>query len=68
LVVLPTAADREAERVLAVARAPEVLDELPLPIVVPFTFTLGLEIACDCELDPLMAVEADPEFDCELWA
>ena len=54
LVVLPTAAEREDDRVLEVAFAPELLDEAPLPIGLPITFTLGLETDCDCDPDAVL--------------
>jgi hypothetical protein len=68
LLVLPTADACEADWVLALALAPELLDEAPLPIGLPITFTLGLDIEVDCDPDELIAVELDPEFDVELWA
>jgi hypothetical protein len=57
LVVLPIAADPELDRVLAVALAPDVLDEAPLPIGLPITLTLGLATEDDCEADELIAVD-----------
>src|ERR1700722_9117452 len=68
MVLLPTAAAFEAERVLAVALAPELLDDAPLPIGLPITFTRGFEIDCDCEPDVVFtfALLSDP--DCEFWA
>jgi hypothetical protein len=52
--VLPTAAERE--RVLAEALAPELLDDAPLPMGLPMTFTRGLETEVDCEPDELIAL------------
>ncbi|MDR3536094.1 MAG: hypothetical protein P4L71_06305 [Acetobacteraceae bacterium] len=56
----------EDERVFAVEVAPETLDDAPLPIGLPMTFTLGSETADDCEPDELTAVELEP--DVEVWA
>ena len=68
MVVLPTAAEREDDRVLEVAFAPELLDEAPLPIGLPITFTLGLETDCDCDPDAVFTVALDPEFEFDAWA
>jgi hypothetical protein len=65
---LPTAAERELERLDEVDFAPEVLDEAPLPIGLPITFTRGLETDDDCEPDEVLTVVVlfEPEFD--VWA
>ena len=68
MVVLPTAAAREADRVLEVAFAPELLDEAPLPIGLPITFTLGLETDFDCDPDAVFTVALDQAFDCDVCA
>jgi hypothetical protein len=68
LVVLPTAAEREADRLLEIAFAPELLDEVPLPIGLPMTFTFGLETEAACEPDVVFTVALDPEFEFEFWA
>jgi hypothetical protein len=56
------------ERLDEVDFAPEVLDEAPLPIGLPITFTRGLETDDDCEPDEVLTVVVlfDPEFD--VWA
>jgi hypothetical protein len=56
------------ERLDEVDFAPEVLDEAPLPIGLPITFTRGLETDDDCEPDEVLTVVVlfEPEFD--VWA
>jgi hypothetical protein len=69
VVLLPTAADRAAERVLDTALAPELLDEAPLPMGLPITFTLGLDTDVDCDPDAVFTVALlfEPEFEFD-WA
>jgi hypothetical protein len=55
LLRLPTADDWDRDWVLAVARAPELLDEAPLPIGLPITFTRGFDIEEAVDADELVA-------------
>jgi hypothetical protein len=66
--LLPIAADWDRDWVLAVARALELLDDAPLPIGLPITFTRGFETEDDSDPDELVAVDVDPEFAVEFCA
>jgi hypothetical protein len=55
LLRLPTADDCDRDWVLAVARAAELLDEAPLPIGLPITFTRGFDIDEEVGADALVA-------------
>jgi hypothetical protein len=65
LELLPTAAEREVDRVFALALAPEVLDDAPFPIGLPITLTFGLDTEDDCDPEEFIAVELllEPEFE-----
>jgi hypothetical protein len=65
---LPIAAERELERLDDADLDWDVLDEAPLPIELPITFTRGLDTEDDCEPEDVLTVVVlfDPEVD--VWA
>jgi hypothetical protein len=68
LLRLPTAEDCDRDWVLAVARDPELLDEAPLPIGLPITFTRGFDIDDEVDADELLAEDWLFDPDVDVWA